>query len=156
MKTTSYNAVKEVRTGTLLIVSALSLFAVLKVNEPRLNGVNNSDRAGTEQKLVSQTNLPPSSVVPDAVRIEEPVPDLNVTKDLVYDASKFVDIDMALEREQFLNSSSKPLVETEPSLSAELRLNSMGYTPAEFVETEMALENQRWMNSFEVRSTDSR
>ena len=146
MKTTSYNAAKEIRIGILLVVFTLAVFTAFKVKELQVNDANNGELTRADRIAVNHTNFPTSPVL-EAKLIEEPSLEVNaMMNNIEYNAQIFIEAEMAIESERFLNSNTEA-VEAELALQIEALMKSTEYNADEFVEADMAIESERFLNS---------
>ena len=160
MKTTSYNAEKEIRVGILVAVFAISIFTAVRVKELQLNEATNSNETRSSQILTNYANTPLMPVL-DARLIDEPVPAVeSLMKNIEYKASEFVKAEIAKESQRFLNDN-------EAAVEVEAWMTAIEYKAADFVNAEMALEADRflnnnnevfeaeaWMTAIEYKATD--
>jgi hypothetical protein len=176
MKTTFYNAEKEIRIAILVAVFAISIFTAVRANELQLNETTDSAEAISTQILTNGTNLI-SLPIYEARLIEESVPVIEtLIKNTQYKAADFVKAEIALEGEKFLGSNSRseeaePLmpvyeykaadfVNAEMDKASEIFFNSnsetteaeplmtkIDYKAADFVNAQMAQESERFQNS---------
>ena len=140
MKTTSYNATKELKIGILVIVFAVSVFTAVRVKELQLNEA--TDAVHTQSTLISDNNAnAPLVTTPGARLIDEPALKIEPLIEAVeYKASKFVSNDMAIEKERFLNTNNG-------TSEVDSWINSAVYKAADFVNAEMAIEKESFLNS---------
>ena len=90
MKTTSYNATKEIRIGILVAIFTISIFTAVRVKELQLTEATNSNATRSSQILTNNVNIPPMPIF-DARLIEEPAPGFeSLIKNIEYNASEFV------------------------------------------------------------------
>jgi len=106
MKTTSYNATKELKIGILVIVFSVSVFTAVRVKELQLNEA--TEAVHTQSTLISDNNSnAPLVTTPGARLIDEPALKIEPLIEAVkYKAAKFVETEMAIEKESFLNSNN--------------------------------------------------
>jgi hypothetical protein len=140
MKTTSYNAAKELKIGTLVIVFAVSVFTAVRVKELQLNEA--TEAVHTQSTLISDNNTnAPLVTTPGARLIDEPVLKIEpLIKAVEYKAAKFVETEMAIEKESFLNINNG-------TAEAESWMNVTEYKAADFVNAEMTFEQENYLNS---------
>ena len=145
MKTTSFNAEKEIRIGILVAVFALSIFTAVRVKELQLTEATNSNETRSGQIMTNSTN---TSSMPlfDARLIDEPVPEVEaMIKNIEYKASEFVKAEMASETEKFMNVNHTA-TEAEPALEAAPWMTASEYKAADFVNAELAIESEKFLN----------
>ena len=144
MKTTSYNAEKEIRVGILVAVFALSIFTAVRVKELQLNDATYSNETRSSQILTKNANTPPMPIL-DARLIDEPVEVASLMKSIEYKASEYVKAEIAAESQRFLNSNNEA-IEAEQALTVEPWMTVNEYKAADFVNAEMAIEAERFLN----------
>jgi hypothetical protein len=137
MKTKTNNAVKEIRTGIVLIVLTLAISTAFKVKDLQVNEVNNEVLGSNRTEALHSIN----STLPvlDAELIEEPAL-------VAYNANEFAEAEMALEIKNLINGNSS--LNNEAS-EAETTFQVRAYNANEFVEAEMAIESRMYNNSKE-------
>jgi hypothetical protein len=145
MKTTSYNAEKEIRIGILVAVFAISIFTAVRVKELQLNDATNADQTRTSQILINKASIPSLPTL-DARLIEEPVPAATLLKSIEYKAAAYVESEMALERERFLNSNNE-VADAELAIRVKPWMSAAEYKATDYANADMALENERFLNS---------
>ena len=127
MKTTSYNAEKEIRIGILVAVFAISIFTAVRVKELQLNDASNAYQTRSSHVLINKENSPSMPTL-NAKLIEEPAPAVGaLLKTTEYKATAYVESEMALERERFLTSNN------------------------EAADAELALQIKPWMSATEYK-----
>ncbi len=140
MRTTSYNSAKEIKIGILLVVFTVSVFTAIRVKELQVNETTDANQTRSGQISIDNTSIP-AMPTPGARLIDEPAPKLEpLIKATEYKAAKFVETEMAIEKERFLNSNNGA-VEAEPWISIP------EYKASDFVNAEMAIESERFLNS---------
>ena len=144
MKTTSYNAEKEIKIGILVAVFAISIFTAVRVKELQLNDTTNADQIRSSQILINKSNIPSLPTL-DARLIEEPVPAAVMLKTTEYKASEYVESEMALEREKFLTSNNEAAY-AELALQIKPWMSATEYKAINYANAEMAIENERFFN----------
>ena len=144
MKTTSYNAEKEIRIGILVAVFAISIFTAVRVKELQLNEATNAELTRSSQILMNKENIPSMPTL-DARLIEEPVQATVFLKANKYKASEYVKSEMALERERFLNSNSD-VADAELALQIKSWMSAAEYKATDYANADMALESERFLN----------
>ena len=146
MKTTSYNAEKEIRVGILVAVFAISIFTAVRVKELQLNEATNSNETRSSHILTNNVNSPSMPIL-DARLIDEPATEVaSLMKNIEYKASEYVKAEIAAESQRFLNRNNEA-VETEAALAIEPWMTGNEYKAADFVNAEMALEAERFLNN---------
>ena len=145
MKTTSYNAEKEIRIGILVVVFAISIFTAVRVKELQLNEATNSNETRSSHILTNSVNTPTMPIL-DARLIDEPATEVaSLMKDIEYKASEYIKAEIAEESHRFLNSEA-----IETSFTVEPWMIANEYKAADFVNAEMAIETERFLNGNDV------
>ena len=137
MKTTTYNAVKEIRVLIWIFVITLSVFTTLRIKELQINEVNEREQMKAEQIELNNVGFPSLRVL-DAKLINEPV----------------------LEVEAWMNNNSYWGTETvtkvneiEPIFEVEALIYNVEYKANEYVKAELLIETERWFrNNFETNN----
>jgi len=145
MKTTSYNAAKEIRIGILLVVFTMAIFTAFKVKELQVNDENNGATGNTYRTEASESSYSSLPVL-DAKLIEEPALEAEAIGNIAYNAHEIADAEMAMEIESWMNSGVETNREVaEPAIELEALISTIKYNAQEFVDAEMANENQNWL-----------
>ncbi len=123
MKTTSYNAEKEIRIGLLVAVFALSIFTAVRVKELQLNDATYLNETRSSQIMTNKANTPLMPIL-NARLIDEPATEVaSLMKNIEYKASEYVKAEIAAERQRFLNSNNEAVeaetTKVEPTLAIE-------------------------------------
>jgi len=146
MKTTSYNAEKEIKIGILVAVFAISIFTAVRVKELQLNDTLNADQTRSSHLLINKENIPAMPTL-NAKLIEEPAPAVRaLLKTTEYKATAYVESEMALERERFLTSNNEA-ADAELALQIKPWMSATEYKASDYANAEMSIENEGFFSS---------